>query len=39
MVGKAQAAYWALPRDEARDYDLVKAAILYQLEINPEHYR
>ncbi|KYO22472.1 hypothetical protein Y1Q_0003039 [Alligator mississippiensis] len=39
VVGKAQAAYRALPRYEARDYDIVKVAILYQLEINPEHYR
>lgn len=39
VVGKAQATYWALPQDEACDYDQVKAAILYWLEINPEHYR
>ncbi|KYO35879.1 hypothetical protein Y1Q_0017355 [Alligator mississippiensis] len=39
VVGKAQAAYRALSHDEAWDYEGVKAAILYQLEINPEHYR
>ncbi|KYO21227.1 WD repeat-containing protein 72 [Alligator mississippiensis] len=39
VVGKTQAAYRALPWDEAQDYDIVKAAILYRLEINPEHYR
>ncbi|KYO19171.1 hypothetical protein Y1Q_0006526 [Alligator mississippiensis] len=39
VVGKAQAAYRPMPRDEARDYDAVKTAVLYQLEINPEHYR
>ncbi|KYO46316.1 hypothetical protein Y1Q_0021835 [Alligator mississippiensis] len=39
VVGKAQAAYWALSRDDAQDYEHVKEAILYRLEINPEHYR
>ncbi|KYO39827.1 hypothetical protein Y1Q_0006705 [Alligator mississippiensis] len=39
VVGKAQAAYRALPRDEARDYEHVKQAILYRLEISPDHYR
>ncbi|KYO47102.1 hypothetical protein Y1Q_0014012 [Alligator mississippiensis] len=29
VVGKAQAAYRALPRDKARDYECVKQAILY----------
>ncbi|KYO46174.1 hypothetical protein Y1Q_0021724 [Alligator mississippiensis] len=38
IVGKAQAAYHALPRDEAHDYECMKAAILYRLEINLEHY-
>ncbi|KYO21866.1 hypothetical protein Y1Q_0000545 [Alligator mississippiensis] len=38
VVGKAQAAYRALLRENARDYELVKQAILYRLEINPEHY-
>ncbi|KYO33527.1 hypothetical protein Y1Q_0008711 [Alligator mississippiensis] len=38
VVGKAQAAYRALLRDEARDYEHVKQAILYWLEINPDHY-
>uniref|UniRef100_A0A7M4FK65 CCHC-type domain-containing protein n=1 Tax=Crocodylus porosus TaxID=8502 RepID=A0A7M4FK65_CROPO len=39
VVGKPQEAYRALSREEARDYDAVKAAILYRLEINPEYYR
>ncbi|KYO45758.1 hypothetical protein Y1Q_0021408 [Alligator mississippiensis] len=39
VVGKAQAAYRALPRDEARDYECMKQTILYQLEISPDHYR
>ncbi|KYO40031.1 hypothetical protein Y1Q_0006565 [Alligator mississippiensis] len=39
VIGKAQATYQALPQDEAHDYDQVKTAILYWLEINPEHYR
>ncbi|KYO24204.1 hypothetical protein Y1Q_0004254 [Alligator mississippiensis] len=39
VMGKAQVAYEALPRDEARDYEAAKAEILYRLEINPEHYR
>ncbi|KYO27978.1 hypothetical protein Y1Q_0014176 [Alligator mississippiensis] len=39
VVGKAQAAYRALSRDDALDYEHVKEAILYRLEINPEHYR
>ncbi|KYO17363.1 hypothetical protein Y1Q_0019995 [Alligator mississippiensis] len=39
VVGKAQATYWALSREDAQDYELVKQAILYRLEINPEHYR
>ncbi|KYO35402.1 hypothetical protein Y1Q_0007985 [Alligator mississippiensis] len=39
VVGKAQVAYRAMPRDEAWDYDAVKAAMLYRLEINPEHYQ
>ncbi|KYO40147.1 hypothetical protein Y1Q_0022080 [Alligator mississippiensis] len=39
VVGKAQVTYRALPRDKARDYKHVKQAILYQLEINPDHYR
>ncbi|KYO33428.1 hypothetical protein Y1Q_0008645 [Alligator mississippiensis] len=39
VVGKAQAAYRAMLRDEARDYDAVKTVMLYRLEINPEHYR
>ncbi|KYO26053.1 hypothetical protein Y1Q_0003813 [Alligator mississippiensis] len=39
VVRKAHAAYRALSREDARDYELVKQAILYRLEINPEHYR
>ncbi|KYO35343.1 hypothetical protein Y1Q_0007931 [Alligator mississippiensis] len=39
VVVKAQAAYQALPRDDARDYECMKQAILYRLEINPDHYR
>ncbi|KYO24464.1 hypothetical protein Y1Q_0002082 [Alligator mississippiensis] len=39
VVGKAQAAYRALSRDDALDYEHVKEAILYHLEINPKHYR
>ncbi|KYO40439.1 hypothetical protein Y1Q_0013252 [Alligator mississippiensis] len=38
VVGKAQAAYRTLSRDDARDYEHVKEAILYRLEIDPEHY-
>ncbi|KYO34788.1 hypothetical protein Y1Q_0010529 [Alligator mississippiensis] len=39
IVSKAQATYQALPQDEAHNYDWVKTAILYCLEINPKHYR
>ncbi|KYO46147.1 hypothetical protein Y1Q_0021705 [Alligator mississippiensis] len=39
VVGKAQAAYRALSREDALDYESVKEAILYRLEINPEYYR
>ncbi|KYO24377.1 hypothetical protein Y1Q_0004383 [Alligator mississippiensis] len=39
VVGKAQAAYRAMPRDEVWDYNAVKATILYRLEINPEQYQ
>ncbi|KYO34768.1 hypothetical protein Y1Q_0010510 [Alligator mississippiensis] len=38
VVGKAQAAYQALPREDVCDYDKVKAAILHHLELTPEHY-
>lgn len=38
-VNKAQAAYWPLSREEAHNYDMVKATTLYQLEISPESYR
>lgn len=39
VVDKAQAAYWALSREEAHNYDSVKATILYWLEISPDSYR
>ncbi|KYO27759.1 hypothetical protein Y1Q_0005304 [Alligator mississippiensis] len=39
VIDQAQAAYRALSRDEARDYEAVKAAILYRLEISPESHR
>ncbi|KYO46043.1 hypothetical protein Y1Q_0021625 [Alligator mississippiensis] len=39
VVGVAQAAYRAIPREEARDYEWVKQAILYQLELSPDYYR
>ncbi|KYO37782.1 hypothetical protein Y1Q_0022061 [Alligator mississippiensis] len=39
VVGAAQAAYWAILREEAQDYEQVKQAILYRLEISPNHYR
>lgn len=35
----AQAAYWALSREEARSYETIKGAILYWLEISLETYR
>ncbi|KYO42278.1 hypothetical protein Y1Q_0022149 [Alligator mississippiensis] len=39
VFGKAQAAYQAIPREEARDYERVKQAIRDRLEISPDHYR
>ncbi|KYO33682.1 hypothetical protein Y1Q_0008818 [Alligator mississippiensis] len=39
VVGVVQAAYRAIPREEAQDYERVKQAILYQLEISPDYYR
>ncbi|KYO35309.1 hypothetical protein Y1Q_0007903 [Alligator mississippiensis] len=39
VIDEAQAAYRALSREEAQDYEAVKAAILYRLEISPESYR
>ncbi|KYO35359.1 hypothetical protein Y1Q_0007947 [Alligator mississippiensis] len=39
VVGVAQAAYRAILREEAGDYERVKQAILYQLEISPDYYR
>lgn len=38
VVGKAQAAYQALPREEAYDYEKVKAAVLHGLELIAEYY-
>ncbi|KYO27760.1 hypothetical protein Y1Q_0005305 [Alligator mississippiensis] len=39
VIDEAQAAYRALSREEAQDYEAVKAAILYWLEISPKTYR
>ncbi|KYO48305.1 hypothetical protein Y1Q_0024677 [Alligator mississippiensis] len=39
VVGKAQAAYWAILRDEAQNYERVKQSMLYRLEISPDRYR
>ncbi|KYO35186.1 hypothetical protein Y1Q_0001065 [Alligator mississippiensis] len=39
VIDRVQATYWALSRKDARDYDAVKAAILYRLEISLESYR
>lgn len=39
VIGKTQEAYRAMSRYEARDYDKLKAAILYPLKIMPDHYR
>lgn len=38
LIGKAQAAYGSMMRQEARDYDKVKKEILCRLDINPETY-
>lgn len=38
LIGRAQAAYWAMPWGEAVDYDTVKKEIMYRLDINPERY-
>lgn len=38
LIGPAQAAYHTLTRTEVRDYQKVKEAILYRLEISPETY-
>ncbi|KYO43494.1 hypothetical protein Y1Q_0013542 [Alligator mississippiensis] len=38
VVGVAQAAYRAIPREEAWDYKRVKQAILYRLELSPDYY-
>lgn len=37
VIDKAQAAYCALSREEACDYETVKEAILYHLEIMPKY--
>ncbi|KYO42818.1 hypothetical protein Y1Q_0016198 [Alligator mississippiensis] len=39
VIDQAQAAYRALSREEAQDYEAVKVAILYRLEISPESHR
>lgn len=39
LIGKAQAAYRALPQEEAYHYKKVKAAILYRVEMTPKHYQ
>ncbi|KYO47688.1 hypothetical protein Y1Q_0019775 [Alligator mississippiensis] len=39
VIDEAQAAYRALSREEAQDYEAIKAAILYRLEISPESYQ
>ena len=39
LTGKAQQAYAALPPDDAKDYDVVKTAILRWYNINEETYR
>lgn len=39
LIDQAQAAYWALSREDAQDYVTVKAKILHRLEISPESYR
>ncbi|KYO40879.1 hypothetical protein Y1Q_0004204 [Alligator mississippiensis] len=36
VIDKAQAAYRTLSREEAQDYEAVKATILYRLQISPE---
>lgn len=38
LIGKAQAAYRALSKEDTQGYGKVKSAILYHLEITPEHY-
>ena len=39
LTGKAQQAYAALPPDDAKDYDTVRAAILRRYNISEETYR
>lgn len=39
LMGQTQAAYHTLICTEALDYQPVKEAILYQLEISLEHYQ
>lgn len=38
LIGPVQVAYRALSRVEARDYEKVKNAILYQLEVSSEQH-
>lgn len=38
-IGEAQAAYWALPREDASNYDKAKAAIFQRLDVSKEPYR
>ncbi|KYO39135.1 hypothetical protein Y1Q_0021278 [Alligator mississippiensis] len=38
VIDQAQAAYRALSREEARDYEAIKAAILYRLDISTKSY-
>ena len=39
LVGKAQQAYTAMPRDDAGNYKKVKRAILLRYDVNEESYR
>ncbi|KYO19952.1 hypothetical protein Y1Q_0021887 [Alligator mississippiensis] len=39
VIDEAQAAYRALSRENAQDYEAVKAAVLYRLEISPESHQ
>ena len=39
LVGKAQRVYTALPKEDAKDYTIVKQAILQAYELVPEAYR
>lgn len=37
IVGKAQAMYWALQREDAYNFEKVKATMLHHLDLTPEH--